>query len=82
MGQDRFFFRMFLLPGAMVLATVAIGCHHNSGEPGQRIELVNVSYDPTRELYQDFNLAFAKYWASQKGQQVTVRMSHGGSGKQ
>ena len=44
--------------------------------------LLNVSYDPTRELYQEFNDAFAKQWAGTKGETVTVRMSHGGSGKQ
>src|ERR1051325_5018679 len=43
---------------------------------------LNVSYDPTRELYQDFNAAFAKYWQSKAGQAVTVEQSHGGSGKQ
>ena len=52
------------------------------GEPDQKVEILNVSYDPTREFYQDFNQAFAKHWAQQTGQQVTVRMSHGGSGKQ
>ena len=44
--------------------------------------LLNVSYDPTRELYQEFNQAFAKEWADKHGEQVTIRMSHGGSGKQ
>ena len=44
--------------------------------------LLNVSYDPTRELYQDFNTAFAKHWKSQTGETVTVQQSHGGSGKQ
>ncbi len=44
--------------------------------------LLNVSYDPTRELYQDFNGAFAKYWKEKTGQNVTVQQSHGGSGKQ
>jgi sulfate/thiosulfate transport system substrate-binding protein len=44
--------------------------------------LLNVSYDPTRELYQDFNSAFGKYWKKKTGQDVTVRQSHGGSGKQ
>ena len=48
----------------------------------QEIALLNVSYDPTRELYQDFNKAFAAQWAKQTGQTVTVRQSHGGSGKQ
>src|SRR5436309_6202530 len=44
--------------------------------------LLNVSYDPTRELYQDFNTAFAKYWKGKGGESVTVNQSHGGSGKQ
>jgi sulfate/thiosulfate-binding protein len=46
------------------------------------IELLNVSYDPTRELYVDFNAAFAKYWQAKTGDKVTVKQSHGGSGKQ
>lgn len=44
--------------------------------------LLNVSYDPTRELYQDFNAAFSKYWLAKTGDKVTVKASHGGSGKQ
>jgi len=44
--------------------------------------LLNVSYDPTRELYHDFNAAFVKYWKAKTGQTVTVEQSHGGSGKQ
>ncbi len=46
------------------------------------ITLLNVSYDPTRELYADFNAAFAKHWQAQTGDKVTVQQSHGGSGKQ
>lgn len=46
------------------------------------VTLLNVSYDPTRELYQDFNTAFARYWKAKTGDNVTVRQSHGGSGKQ
>ena len=48
----------------------------------QNITLLNVSYDPTRELYQDYNTAFAKYWKGKTGQNVTIQQSHGGSGKQ
>ena len=44
--------------------------------------LLNVSYDPTRELYKDFNAAFNKHWQGKTGQIVSVRQSHGGSGKQ
>ena len=47
-----------------------------------KIELLNVSYDPTRELYTDFNAAFARRWKAKTGQTVTVQQSHGGSGKQ
>lgn len=46
------------------------------------VTLLNVSYDPTRELYKDFNAAFAEHWAAGGGEPVTIRMSHGGSGKQ
>ena len=46
------------------------------------IKLLNVSYDPTRELYQTYNVAFAKYWKEKTGDDVTVSQSHGGSGKQ
>jgi sulfate/thiosulfate-binding protein len=46
------------------------------------VTLLNVSYDPTRELYDDYNKAFAKYWEAKTGKKVSVRQSHGGSGKQ
>jgi len=46
------------------------------------VQLLNVSYDPTRELYKDYNAAFAKHWKETKGDTVTVETSHGGSGKQ
>ena len=46
------------------------------------VTLLNVSYDPTRELYQDFNAAFAKQWQAKTGEKVSIRQSHGGSGKQ
>lgn len=46
------------------------------------IKLLNVSYDPTRELYQDYNAAFAKYWKAKNGDDVSISASHGGSGKQ
>src|SRR5258706_16316086 len=49
---------------------------------GGQIELLNASYDPTRELYQDFNPAFAKYWKEKTGDTVVIKQSHGGSGKQ
>jgi sulfate/thiosulfate-binding protein len=46
------------------------------------VTLLNVSYDPTRELYVDINKQFAEYWREKSGQDVTIRQSHGGSGKQ
>ena len=48
----------------------------------KEIKLLNVSYDPTRELYQEYNDAFAKYWKGKTGDDVVVSQSHGGSGKQ
>jgi len=48
----------------------------------KEVTLLNVSYDPTRELYQEYNAVFAKYWQGKAGQKVTVQQSHGGSGKQ
>ncbi|AIN17471.1 MULTISPECIES: sulfate ABC transporter substrate-binding protein [Yersinia] len=53
-----------------------------SGAMAKDIQLLNVSYDPTREFYQDYNQAFSKYWQEKTGDKVTVRQSHGGSGKQ
>ncbi|GIO37973.1 sulfate transporter subunit [Paenibacillus antibioticophila] len=54
----------------------------SSGEGKGSVELLNVSYDPTRELYEQYNKAFAAYWEKEKGQKVTIKQSHGGSGKQ
>jgi sulfate transport system substrate-binding protein len=53
-----------------------------AGMASAQMEILNVSYDPTRELYQEFNQAFQDYWLAEKGQKVEVRQSHGGSGKQ
>jgi sulfate transport system substrate-binding protein len=49
---------------------------------GKPAVLLNVSYDPTREFYQEFNAAFAAHWKGKTGQEVTIKQSHGGSGKQ
>jgi sulfate/thiosulfate-binding protein len=54
----------------------------SSAAAPREIKLLNVSYDPTRELYRDFNAAFARSWKARTGQAVTVQQSHGGSGKQ
>jgi sulfate transport system substrate-binding protein len=61
-----------------VIALAAIGTSAHAAD----ISLLNVSYDPTRELYQDFNGAFTKYWKAKTGDTVTVKQSHAGSGKQ
>ena len=58
--------------------TAALGL----GQALAQTTLLNVSYDPTRELYKDFNAAFNKHWQAKTGQDVKVRQSHGGSGKQ
>ncbi|MBX7200743.1 MAG: sulfate ABC transporter substrate-binding protein [Rhodospirillaceae bacterium] len=62
------------------LALVILGAGH-SARAAERT-LLNVSYDPTRELYQDYNAVFAKYWQEKTGDSVTIRQSHAGSGAQ
>jgi sulfate/thiosulfate-binding protein len=64
-----------LLP-ALALGLAAVAA------PAKDIKLLNVSYDPTRELYTDFNKAFAAHWKAKTGDNVAVSQSHGGSGKQ
>ena len=65
---------------AAVLGLLAVWPLSVSAQKG--VTLLNVSYDPTRELYEDFNAAFARYWKSKSTENVTVRQSHGGSGRQ
>ncbi len=67
------------LAGGLLAALLATGL---IGAARADATLLNVSYDPTRELYQDFNAAFAKYWKNKTNETVTVKQSHGGSGKQ
>src|SRR5215467_8081158 len=67
--------RMMLTAGIVVVAAAA-----TAGTA--QVKLLNVSYDPTRELYQDVNQAFARQWQQKTGQTLTVNQSHGGSGKQ
>jgi sulfate transport system substrate-binding protein len=61
-----------------LVATALFGGHALAAD----IKLLNVSYDPTRELYQEYNGAFARYWQAKSGDVVTINQSHGGSGKQ
>jgi sulfate/thiosulfate transport system substrate-binding protein len=69
------------IPIAAILAgALAIAALPSLGQ--QTLTLLNVSYDPTRELYAEFNKAFAAYWKAKTGREVTIKQSHGGSGKQ
>ena len=65
-----------------VLLLTACSDGEQSGGKDGTVTLLNVSYDPTRELYRDVNQAFARQWRAETGQKVAFRMSHGGSGKQ
>jgi sulfate/thiosulfate transport system substrate-binding protein len=70
---------------AVLIAAASLllcACQRDSATSAGRVTLLNVSYDPTRELYTDYNAAFARYWKGKTGQDVRVDQSHGGSGKQ
>ncbi|MBC7481507.1 MAG: sulfate ABC transporter substrate-binding protein [Rhizobacter sp.] len=69
--------RRFLFTAATLTLAVAAGL-----ATAKDITLLNVSYDPTRELYQEYNTAFVKFWKAKTGDTVSVKQSHGGSGKQ
>ncbi|GEN98221.1 sulfate-binding protein [Novosphingobium sediminis] len=73
--------RRAVLAGSLAMGFLLAGCSGGGSKPGA-VELTNVSYDPTRELYQAINPAFAAYWKQKTGKDITFRMSHGGSGKQ
>jgi sulfate/thiosulfate transport system substrate-binding protein len=75
MARSAFKLASFALAGALLLA----GC--SNGTPDE-VVLLNVSYDPTRELYEDINSAFARHWKETHGQDVRISQSHGGSGRQ
>ena len=66
----------------VAVAIALVACTPFAAPAQKAATLLNVSYDPTREFYEEFNAAFARYWKSKAGQGVTVRQSHGGSGKQ
>lgn len=79
----------------LVFQVVLVGCSNSTDQKAspssssadktstkEPITLLNVSYDPTRELYEEYNKAFAEYWKEKEGEEVTVQQSHGGSGKQ
>lgn len=82
--------RFFAMLALILIAAVGLtGCGAKqdaaadvSKQAAGPVTLLNVSYDPTRELYKEFNESFAKYWKEKNGQEVTIKQSHGGSGKQ
>ena len=77
MNQRRDFIKIPLAGAvAVVLSLSALSSF------GQQLTLLNVSYDPTRELFAEYNQAFVKHWKAKTGQDVAIRQSHGGSGKQ
>lgn len=84
-----------ILLGLIIIVTMGVlaGCGGNDSKDksssaeqqpasSKTITLLNVSYDPTRELYKDYNNVFVKYWKKKSGQDVIIQQSHGGSGKQ
>ncbi len=72
----KLFTKSLIVASAALLSILSMPAHANN------VELLNVSYDPTRELYEDYNKAFAAYWEKKTGDKVSVKQSHGGSGKQ
>ncbi len=72
-------FKKILVGSALLLTTIF---NNNVYAKDKKLELINVSYDPTRELYVEYNKLFTKYWKDKKGQDVVIQQSHGGSGKQ
>jgi sulfate transport system substrate-binding protein len=72
-------FPSFLRAPALLAAAAFLAA---AGAPAKSIELLNVSYDPTRELYVDYNAAFSRYWKAKTGDDVVIKQSHGGSGAQ
>ena len=76
MIQRQHFLKTLLATALLTVSGIA------AAQAPAPVSLLNVSYDPTRELYVEFNVAFAKHWKAQTGQEVTIKQSHGGSGKQ
>ncbi len=74
-------FRNLCLAAVLGIAAFAGVCSYDAGA-GTNIHIINVSYDPTRELYESYNKIFKEHWKEKTGQDVDVIQSHGGSGKQ
>lgn len=85
-------FLSIILTAAITLTTAVsfVGCGNSSSgsssssdnSSAEKVTITNVSYDPTRELYEAYNKIFADHWKEEKGQEVEITQSHGGSGKQ
>jgi sulfate transport system substrate-binding protein len=67
---------------ALVVVAALVGCRKGDAEGGQSVSILNVSYDPTRELYGEINEKFREHWKSKGGGSVQIKQSHGGGGKQ
>lgn len=67
---------------AIMMMALLVSCKGKSASDADGIELLNVSYDPTREFYAEYNKLFCKYWEEKSGKKVSVTQSHGGSGSQ
>lgn len=87
MKKRKQLFQSLALISALTLTLTGCGSNSSEKDTGAQdtkktVELLNVSYDPTRELYEEFNKDFIKKWKDETGQDVTIKQSHGGSGKQ
>ena len=84
--MKKFKFGILISLISILILGTFVGCGNKSSgksaDSKKPVELLNVSYDPTRELYVEYNKAFAKYWKGKTGQDVTIKQSHGGSGAQ
>jgi sulfate/thiosulfate transport system substrate-binding protein len=74
--------RLLLVLAMVPLAGILQGCSGRSDSNAANVKILNVSYDPTRELYKDFNQAFAEHWEKETGEKIAIEQSHGGSSKQ
>jgi sulfate/thiosulfate-binding protein len=83
-GSERIMKKLLVLLASLSFIVGLVGCSSNQNYSSGKnaVELLNVSYDPTREFYKDYNKQFEEYWKKKTGQTVIVKQSHGGSGKQ
>ena len=82
MSNDSFAARLWRRLALVVLTAVPLALVASPASAARSVELLNVSYDPTRELYRDVNARFVAAWKKQTGETLTIRQSHGGSGSQ